>query len=845
MYEPKRRNRSTLVCTFCKRRKIRCDKNQPCSSCVAHGNSVCEYQTPSASTNDKSAATQQIDVRSTDISVTNDSAAFTLPSLAGSDANDQMEVELLALRSKVEMLEKLLEQRLQKEKKPALWKYTSEEFATKRLGVNPCAHESEFVSLQDNYVSFETMGSTSLRNYGPLSWVAMIKSDPAVSPVLRYRREEVLRLPINKDARPLSGVFATNTIGDAIVNEELDFKPISQRSRESRFGKDTLDNYNLQARNLGFPVCTKDILQEHDLIEKVRVLIPAERAMWRYIDIFFSKVYQFLPFVDQEAFEIRVRRMVSTNPNDLSVHLKIVKHMDLIYLGQLLLVLRFGYLNLFTPIPQPRRKQVMDLEREYLLDNPVAMETLEVAILCLQQVNYFRTCNLPVLQLVLFIKLYYLYGPEYGESPEDTNTQASTALLLKMGMSIGLHREPENLKLANDDKRMNNLRRKLWYGLLSLDYDGCIGNGFPHTIQKNNFDTEIPHYVAGTENVKDREIEKVLTMRFFQINNCCELTRPILEQIASIRIPIALKTFCADLSQWEQKYFRKNNLILRDIDGPLTVENIYDCVMFFNMALLSISTLYHLHLHYDKLGNIDLSYFYLKKTFLGVVRHVMFASKKFVDCSDVWFQNSSHIVFVPAFENVIHRSIVFLQAFLVRTRFSVLKCETLTSHKFKLANDAKYVTTYRLLTSTFDKVNESLRVIFECINKLSSRYCYSWRCTKAQEILYSARNGEDYYLNFCRGKEVYLKLNFDMLVDFELIVTDALNDVNNNYKNPNKPEQPTLTNISTTSSGSNIDTMDFVNMFWLQMHLMKGHPDESVVEPDISFFDFEIFDAMN
>lgn len=845
MNEPKKRNRSTLVCNFCKRRKIRCDKNQPCLSCVAHGNSVCEYQTPSTGNYDHHRNTTPAKLESR---LDPGNGAYILPYSSASDPNDPMELELVALRLKVERLEKLLQLRVGKAEKQPMWRYTAEEYPTKALGRNPCAHESEFVSLQDNYVSFETMGTSLLRNYGPLSWVAMIKSDPAISPVLHYKRNEVFSQQINKDNRPISAVFAMGTKADAIVNEELEFKPILQRLRETRFEKEALVTYNAQARNLGFTVCTQDLLLETELIDKIKLLIPHERAMWLYINIFFSKVYQFLPFVDQDAFEIRVRRMVSTNRETHTIQLRIEKQMDLIYLGQLLLVLRFGYLNLFTAIPQLKKHQVPDMDREFLLDNPVAMETLEVAKLCLQLVNYFRTCNLPVLQLVLFIKVYYLYGPEYGESPEDTNTLAITALLLKMAMSLGLHREPENLKLANDDKRMNNLRRKLWYCLLCLDYEGCITNGFPCTIQKNNFDTEIPHYVAGTENVRDSETEKVLTMHFFQINNCYELTHPILAQVAAIRVPIALKNFCADLTGWEQKYFKNNNnMILRDIDGPLSVENIYDLIMFFNLSSLFISTLFHMYLHYDKLGNIELSYFYLKKLFVGVVRHVMMISKRFVECSDVWFQNSSDLVFVPALENVLHRLVVFLQAFLVRTRFSVLKCETSTSHIFKVGNDQDYSVYYHTLASAFTKVNQCLNVLFECINKLSSRYCYSWRCTKAQEILQPARNGEDYYLNYCRGKEVYLKLDCEMVVDFEQVLTTAL-EYAHSYSKKNRVHQPelepTLAAMSSASS-ENVDTMDFVNMFWQQMHLMKGHADESVVEPEISMFDFETFDTMS
>lgn len=39
----RKRNRPSIVCTFCKKRKVRCDKGNPCSTCVKYGNKECVY----------------------------------------------------------------------------------------------------------------------------------------------------------------------------------------------------------------------------------------------------------------------------------------------------------------------------------------------------------------------------------------------------------------------------------------------------------------------------------------------------------------------------------------------------------------------------------------------------------------------------------------------------------------------------------------------------------------------------------------------------------------------------------------------------------------------------------
>lgn len=40
----KTRNRVSLVCSFCKKRKIKCNKGQPCSTCIKYGNLNCKYE---------------------------------------------------------------------------------------------------------------------------------------------------------------------------------------------------------------------------------------------------------------------------------------------------------------------------------------------------------------------------------------------------------------------------------------------------------------------------------------------------------------------------------------------------------------------------------------------------------------------------------------------------------------------------------------------------------------------------------------------------------------------------------------------------------------------------------
>ncbi|SGZ52879.1 CIC11C00000005383 [Sungouiella intermedia] len=849
----RKRNRLTLVCTFCKRRKIRCDKKQPCSSCVTHGNSDCSYQTPTIK-DDKDIDTSDNYKRSLlrELSTVEGNGHHHLiphepPQLSPKDPSDPMEAELVALRSKVERLEKYLLEKESSKTNVPLWQYQLQDFSEKTWGVVPYDHDTDNISFLENFGLLDQIGTTSARYFGPLSWLAMLKSDPALAPVIQLKKDEVLTKHGDPTNRPAGTAFKTSS-QDPIVNEDLEFKPFKQQSRDLRLQISQLDAFNKNARLLGFPVCPVDILLENDLTQKIRLLIPRRQAMWRYLEIYFNQVYPVFPFIDQDFFEDTVHRLIHHADDHSPAQLKITKQMDLIYLGQILIVLRLGYLNMFPCIS--RKHEYSLPEREYLLDNPMVIESLEVANLCLQLSNYFRTCNLAVLQLVLYIRVYFMFAPEYGESPEDPSNQSITAQLIRMALSLGVHREP-HLESTIEEKKMNNLRRKLWYSLINLEFVGSTANGFPTSIQFNQYDVDMPHFVLGGENVKSFALEKSLRSNFLLMGQSYDTILPVLEHVTSIRSPVLLKDLCADIQNWENKYFKTLKLTIHEIDGPLSVETVFESTRFLNSAVSATGIIFQLYLYYEKQGNIDLSYFYYKKLMGAVARNVVIIAKRFIKYSSVWFAETSHLTFVPVLEAALHRCMILLLSALMRTRYSVLQCEKLSLHRYNLDNDVQYASRYSLMVDIYFKLTKFVGIIEECNRRLSKRYCYSWKCVFVQESLRALRNGEDFFLKYRRGKEVYLLLTLDMLADYDSFVSEILQEVEASIQSKWDPqangedlEQAASTPGSSLSSG--IDgVLDFANVFWLLMHQMKGFPDDSIADPTVNgIFDVEWLDVL-
>ena len=70
-----------------------------------------------------------------------------------------------------------------------------------------------------------------------------------------------------------------------------------------------------------------------------------------------------------------------------------------------------------------------------------------------------------------------------------------------MAYSMGLNREPDNFKDCLNNERLNNVGRKIWHSLLINDFMNAYTYGSPLTSAGMFYDTKVPFYRKGNENV--------------------------------------------------------------------------------------------------------------------------------------------------------------------------------------------------------------------------------------------------------------------------------------------------------------------------------------------------------
>lgn len=767
------------------------------------------------------------------------------------------------LKEKIRVLEKLVSHSHDREStsKPVIWHGGFASSVQSLLGYNPCAFDEETFSFHDNYVPFLTTHTSNFRYCAPLSWIALVKVDNAVSFMFSYRRKNVtikrlLAKELSKDPetmKPSEQFFREKITNEAAMNEDALFADANS-IHKSKNKVDFRKRINERARAVGLTVFEGDLEGTRETLDKIFLILPTLKVIWMLIDRFFARVYPYFPFIDQFDFEDNMIRILGSKSraHEKVSKIHVEKRIDVVYLALLLMVLRFGYLTLFTNSDAINEANLRTTdpsqsaqETKFLMHNPIDIDFVDVAQLCLSQFGFLRVCNLPLLQLSLYMKLYYSFAPENGDSPEDTNSQSYTSMLINMAISLGLHREPDNFKVKVRDDRTSNLCRKIWFYLLVIDLHSGMSNGLAPCANREMFDTSPPYFKPGNENVRDVEIEKETVNALRRVDRCFDDLNSVVRKISSVGSPVHLKSLCSQLSELEIEYikdkrpfsFEPNTLRL----VPIDVSQAVGIKIYFQANFFLVSISFHLFNYYERSKQIDLAYFYLKKVVVVSIYNTMPFYEDFVDKSHIWFQNSTDLAVTPSFQALVHKCMIVIQAIMARARFSQLKCETLPTHLSDMSSNTEYKTRYDLLVETFNLCDRCLLCFVESLSKLSSRYYYSWRCVKAYEGLRGAREGTDYFLNYCKGREGYMLLSSEMLQDLNGVLRESLDVVKKNQVSKATPDPTSIvaedmfnnTENGLPTANGDPDTPsayapENIDNLWMQMMSMKPQMNKSV-----------------
>lgn len=538
-----------------------------------------------------------------------------------------------------------------------------------------------------------------------------------------------------------------NNVGD---QEKHSANLTTDRTRIQKMNENTI--------SLGLTLFEGKVDQELKLIEKLQVVLPERKVVWLLINKFFTDMYPYLPMIDEFDFKKEIARILGPRTSLNEIYLKVEKRLDFATLAILLIMLRFTYLSLFcnrsalneqhlnSTDPSVRAQEI-----KFLMSNPISMDIIDMAQLCIDQFLLLQQSNLIVLQCLFFMRLYRKYAPEEGDGVDGGDSQIATGMLVQMGFLLGLNREPDAFKDVFNDERENNLSRKLWNLLVSTDLVQSFSFGNPLNIHTKYYDTKLPHYKIGNENISDAELEKHVLNDTILSGRFLRKIKELLDMTISISERVNLKELTDKLSEIEIK-IHENLGELKDFLVPFDPAKYYapfikaeSCKKLFLLKYFELSILMHIFLEYEKRSKRDLSFFYLRKLVSISCRELMPHYLNLIWDMHINFDTAAILALTPTIEETIHKTNQISFIVIIRLNVSIYQMKSDPNHDFLMANNLNYSSMFRQLCKLSCNMERCVEFCLSALDKLKSRYYYAWRVVKSHTFILKKMYEEDIY----------------------------------------------------------------------------------------------------
>ncbi|PVH22097.1 hypothetical protein CXQ85_004766 [Candidozyma haemuli] len=560
------------------------------------------------------------------------------------------------------------------------------------IGKNVVSETTDTINFYEGYSSIHYKDTLRRLNFGPFAWSSLMKRDIGLRITWDYvvmgkekasskgssaalmfahpsgdmtEENTATFISVEKDSEHLEHLehsekrFERRALQTDGLDDVIPYRAILQARNKTNVHKATLNKHALP---LGLTVFDGKLDRELQLMEKIEVVLPKKRVLWKLVHRFFQSMYTYMPFVDEDYFRRDVEKIIGPQSyDDVSVdHIKIERKLDLATVGLLLIILRLAYLSLFSnnsslnesilnnPNPNSEDKLL-----QYLMKNPININTIDVATSCLDQFQILRRSNFNVLQLALFLRLYHIFAPEDGDGADGGDSQVLNSVLIQTAFSLGVNREPDQ---QCTDLKLNHITRKIWKYLVASDLHLGYSFGNRPTIDDMHFDISDPICEPGSENIRDKIKDRATTENLNWCSHTTPKLRSILQYALDINGRISLMRLCQDVSDFEL-HLHDNMGTLGDFivcsgmdDQDIAKRNL-KVKVYLALKSFLISLYFHIYLYYET-KDVDVSFFYLKKSLLTTIGDIMPHYVTLLGKSEV----ISDMIINPTLEMTIHKS---------------------------------------------------------------------------------------------------------------------------------------------------------------------------------------------
>lgn len=683
-------------------------------------------------------------------------------------------------------------------------------------------HRNPYGSIDDQFSLYGPIKrlivhSSNLRqNHGVFTWISFIARDKGVR--ILWERFH------NKKLNPIKHVFEKGTLlkatetGDSPTTEEneenfqtraaiyvevTDLKPLNNNGVEKRSsGKlrpKFIDNDDVrmkrhqQALTLGLvnePSVNKDL----ELAEQIVKVLPQKKIVWLLIHKFFKTVYPFMPFLDQEVLLSEWTRIIGSenlNMEDFQ-HLNVEKRLDYAYIGILLVVLRFTYLSLFSNIKEVNENNLRTQntseraqEVKLILSNPITLQVIDMAQLCVDKFDIHTKSSLEILQLMQILRIYHIFGPEEGDGADGNDSQVTNSMIVQTAYQMGVNREPEFYDPDGDEKT-NNLLRKLWFFIVINDIVQSYQYGNAMSISPKYYDTRLPFYRKGNENIPDVDMEKDVLSSFRYFERYYRKTLNILDILLDHTRRTNVKEVSDLLTDYE--LFVSNTFgIISDFMVPFEKDTfnysflkVMKCKNYLNLTNFIVSISSSLQFHFENTRNWEAMVFYMKKVItISIIGLVPFYNE-LISNNHVNFGEAADLILNPSIIATIHKASLYIISLLVRVNAVVHQFKCSSTHNIDL-QDNYYRSNFQKYCKLSKSLQLCLKYVIASVSRLSNRYYYAWRVSKSHNYLHKLVTGNALYdeSDYSSVVEDFKQLPISSIDELTLMFEQTLELINN------------------------------------------------------------------
>lgn len=828
----KKRNKPTLLCLNCKRKKVKCDRGLPCIACKRSKlSSSCNYQPIPHGSGRRS----RLDTESE------------------SGRLSQMFQDLASLREKIALLEASLHSAQSSSPEISTWPSANGNFCS--LLQNPLLYiprvdPLDCINFYEGYTPIHVREPVRRVSFGPLCWYSLLRRDTLVD-IIRHNLETSMPqsaftkkgpamnpILVRGDSSQTDREFQKLVVINDGLNDLVPYKNLKPR----QYGETPINNSILKFGET--LVDNNSIDRELELADNIKAILPNSMVVWTYLDIFFKTLFPVMPYLDEESFREELQTILGPiSYNDVPLgSFTIEKRMDLAVIAVLLIILRMTYLtafsnrdceNQFVVEAPDSRLTPQQLSARFLLENPINDLMIQVAQLCISQFAITKKTNLTVFQSVLFLRIYEIYAPQHGDGLDGGSAQCDNSQLIQMAYSMGLNREPSLFPEVFKNERENNVTRKIWFSLLKGDLFQSYTYGSPPVIDKRHFDVQPTKH---TKRSPFNDAEKAATAVDVWYHANYGLFKSLLDVILNMHANTPINQITDLINKIDDTVRAEFRALgrMKEMDKPRLILTSYEQLRCLNEAMIYLcmkcaflAIYYYLYLHYEAKGDVLMSYFYVKKLlstivddFMPLVFHALYG-----------YTSMYAFIVNPLILLALHRSNQVVFAMLIRVAFMVQR------RKAEGPKELYYASFESLIFRIFSGFTSMFK-------KFSTRYFFAWRIYKVYSHLAKVVSERDPLIDIDASHNAFVYMSdaqlddlkgyldrLDLEVQFFITYKDSVTeDPYDSYLTARR-QQP-VTRNGPTADPINLAEVD--NMWFTMMAKKNENEGATNGQPDVS-----------